>query len=203
MLLDVGRNSSHPSDGKDRLEPGTSIGLADLRETAREQGTDLEPRDIPLVRTGSFERARDPEATWSPNVPGLVFSQELIEWFHEMEFPLIAADNLSVERLVVTVDPEEALDDDLVAEVEDATGLTVDDPIPVFAGIHPAALTNLGLALDEVYYLEELADVIAADGGPYDFLFTGSPLNVRGGAGSPINPLAVRNGGGAANGDGN
>jgi kynurenine formamidase len=199
VLLDVGRNSRLPSDENDRLEPGTCIGLEDLRETADEQGVDLEPHDIPLVRTGSIERARDPDATWSPNVPGLCFSQELIEWLHEMEFPLVAADNLSVERLGVTIDPEEALDDDLIAAVEDETGLTVDDPIPVFSGIHPAALTNLGLPLHEVYYLEELAESVA-DGGPSEFLFSGSPLNVVGGAGGPINPVAVV-GSGRGNGD--
>ena len=46
-------------------------------------------------------------------------------------------------------------------------------------------------SLGEMFNLEELAADCAAD-GVYQFLLTAPPLQVTGGIGSPINPLAVK-----------
>jgi parallel beta-helix repeat protein len=98
VLLDVGR---YVGGDDDRLAPDHEITLDELRATAREQGVKLRQRDVILVRTGSVERARDP----NPNEPynplvesGLVFSPDLVRWFHEMETPVVGADNVAIER---------------------------------------------------------------------------------------------------------
>jgi kynurenine formamidase len=45
--------------------------------------------------------------------------------------------------------------------------------------------------MGEMFYLKELADSCAQD-GVYEFFFTGPPLVISGGTGSPINPLAIK-----------
>jgi hypothetical protein len=85
----------------------TCISLDDLRSTAEAQDVTLETRDILVIRTGSiprfFEEAPDQE--WGAlNEPGLCYSRELVEWVHEMEIPVIAADNLAVELVVQEIE---------------------------------------------------------------------------------------------------
>lgn len=61
-------------------------------------------------------------------------------------------------------------------------------PAPEHApfGIHLGLLRNLGLSLLEMLDLEELSrDRVA------EFMLVGAPLRIRGGVGSPLNPLAI------------
>ena len=217
VLLDVGRHADLPSDDQDRLDPGTCVTLADLKETADAEGVTLRERDIPLIRTGSIERARDPDAVWTTNEPGLCFSQDLVEWIHEMEFPIIAGDNLAVEKLEVWIDVDEDLNDDVRSAASDEIDHVFDnhdDADFVDAGgrrvritnpLHPALITNLGLPICEIFYFEDLAESADED-GIYTFLYSGSPLKVIGGDGAPVNPTVVKaskkgSGGGNGNAD--
>jgi kynurenine formamidase len=168
VLLDVGRVLG---GGSDRLEPNACISLEDLRRTADEQGVELRRRDIPLIRTGSPARARDddPDFEWAPlEEPGLCYSEELVEWVHEMEFPVVAGDTLSVEKNVQTIDGEQYL-------------------VPLHGAFH----RNLGVPFNELLWLEDLAERCAND-GVYDFLFAGAPLNIERATGGPINPVVVK-----------
>lgn len=168
VLLDVGRQKGGKNN---RLDPNECISLADLRETASAQGVTLQQRDIPLVRTGSASRARDddPDEEWEPlEEPGLCYSEELVRWVHEMEFPMIGGDTLSVEKNVQIIDGERYL-------------------VPLHGAFH----RNLGVPFNEVLWLEALAESAAAD-GVYDFLFAGAPLNIERATGALINPVVVK-----------
>jgi len=168
VLLDVGR---HAGGYDDRLAPDECVTLDDLRATADAQGVELRKRDVPLVRTGSAARAREenPDVEWAPlEEPGICYSEELVEWAHEMEFPTIGGDTLSVEKNVQVIDGERYL-------------------VPLHAAFH----RNLGMPFAEVLWLEDLAESAAED-GVYDFLFAGAPLNVERATGALINPVAVK-----------
>ncbi|MFL5314198.1 MAG: cyclase family protein, partial [Microvirga sp.] len=56
---------------------------------------------------------------------------------------------------------------------------------------HWVVIPAIGLTMGEMFYLAELAADCAAD-GVYEFFFTGPPLVITGGTGSPINPLAIK-----------
>jgi hypothetical protein len=48
----------------------------------------------------------------------------------------------------------------------------------------------MGVHLLDYLHLRELADACATE-GRWEFLFVGAPLRIRGGTGSPLNPIAV------------
>jgi hypothetical protein len=56
--------------------------------------------------------------------------------------------------------------------------------------VHVFAIVFLGLPLLDNARLEPLAEACAQE-GRYEFLLTVNPLNVRGGTGSPVNPIAI------------
>ncbi len=56
---------------------------------------------------------------------------------------------------------------------------------------HMLALRDMGLLLGEMFDFEDLAEDCAAD-GVYECMFVACPLNIPGGVGSPLNPIAVK-----------
>jgi hypothetical protein len=52
-------------------------------------------------------------------------------------------------------------------------------------------LGQFGMAIGELWWLDELAEDCAAD-GIHEFLLTSAPLNTRGGYGSTANALAIK-----------
>lgn len=167
VLLDVGRYTGE-SEG-DRLPMGSEIGLDDLRATADAQGTEIRDYDILLVRTGAMARTRDPDADWHPtDEPGLVFSDQLVEWVHDHDITAVGADNVAIERVTQTIDGETYV-------------------LP----LHGAFLRNLGMPLVEMLWLDDLARA-CADDGVYEFLFTAAPLHVQRATGGPLNPLVLK-----------
>lgn len=169
VLLDVGRHSG--TDTNNQLSPGTCITLEDLTETAKSQKTEIRKRDILVIRTGSIQRYYDDKAdpAWSAmSEPGLCYSEELVAWIKDMEIPVIAADNLGVEKVAQEIDGAQIV-------------------IP----LHAALIRDLGVVLSEIYWLEDLAADSAED-GVYSFMFIASPLKMEGGTGSPVNPIAIK-----------
>lgn len=195
VFLDVGRNG--PDDlqrsetDETRLAQGVGVSLDDLMATANEQGVKIKKRDVLLIRMGGTEKSQDPNAVWTTDEPGLAFSQDLIHWIDDMEIPLIAADNLAVEKLVDEIDPEEDIHDDLRMEVENEFGITLDEPFDVTNPNHPALITNLGLPIHEIFLFDDLGESAEKD-GVYTMLYVGAPLKIVGGDGSPINPTVVK-----------
>lgn len=166
VLLDVGRQMG---DENGRLAHGTSITLEDLLTVADEQGVQLQERDIILIRTGSIPRVREPNVEWDPlNEPGLGFSNELVRWVHDMDIPMLGADNLAVEKVNQEINGE-----------------------PFVIPLHGAMLRNLGVHLNEILWLDDLAASCAND-GIYEFLFTAAPLHVERSTGAPMNPVVLK-----------
>jgi kynurenine formamidase len=155
--------------GKEMLERGEEITLEDLFATAEAQGLELERRDMLLVRTGFYlHYVRGGAAEYVGEVlrePGLTYSPELVRWFQAQEVPLYGTDTMGSEQ-------------------------TVSSRTGTFQPLHPAFITRLGLTVAELLWLEDLA-AYCAEVGRYRFFLTISPLRVLGGAGSPVNPLAI------------
>jgi kynurenine formamidase len=164
VLIDMARYR-----GKKSLDRGESFTQLDLMNAARAQGFEIEKRDILLIRTGWLGRYYDiPHeefyADW--NEPGLSYSRELVEWFQEMEIPNIATDTVAAEQ---SHDP--------------VTGVSLI--------LHCALMRNLGIALTEICWLDDLAEACARD-GRWRFLYTAAPLKVVGASGAPVNPIVIR-----------
>lgn len=174
MILDVGwefldEDGRLPFEGGGGGTGGFSITLQHLLDIARSQGVCLQERDVLLIRTGSIERTGDPDAVWDAlNEPGLVFSEDPIEWAHEMEISLVGADNLAVEN---------------VAQVVEGTSYVLP--------LHGAFLWDLGLPFNETLDLSALAAQCAED-GIYDSLSTAAPLHVKRATGGPFNLVVLK-----------
>lgn len=168
VLIDVGR---HLGGENNRLAPNACITLADIRSTAEAQDVDIRKRDILIFRTGSIPRyfEQEPDQPWEAMTePGLCYSEELVQWFADMEIPMAAADNLGLEKVVQEIDGEQVI-------------------IP----LHGALMRDLGMVISEIYWLEELAEDSAED-GKYTFMLAAAPLQMEQGSGSPVNPIAVK-----------
>ncbi len=166
VLLDVPRFK-----GKASLDAGEGVTLQDMFDTAAHQKVEIEKHDIIVVRTGWLPRWYEggPDAFFPEGQvvdPGLQYSPELVEWFHEMEIPSISADNLGCE-------------------------MGVDPNLGCHGALHCALQRNLGIPFNEVVWLEDLAADCAED-GQYTFLFVGAPLKICQGAGSAVNPVAIK-----------
>jgi kynurenine formamidase len=164
VLIDIARYRK-----KDVLDPGETFTHLDLLAAAEAQGVTIEKRDILIIRTGwigSFYKKDRAEFYANFKEPGLTYSPELVQWFHDMEIPNLVTDTIANE---VTTDPVSGVD------------------LP----LHNALMRNLGVALTEIAQLDPLADDCAAD-GQYTFLYTAAPLKVVGGTGAPVNPVVVK-----------
>jgi len=150
--------------GVDMLEPGYPIGISDLEEAAEDHGVEVRRGDALIVRTGMTEARRGDWADYSGgDAPGL--SVHTAPWLHEKQVSAVAADTWGLE-----VRPNE---------------------VDLFQPFHVVGLVHMGLAIGEIFLLDELSADCAAD-GQYEFLFTAPALPITGAAGSPVNPLAVK-----------
>jgi kynurenine formamidase len=164
ILLDIARWRE-----KDVLDVGETFTHEDLLACAVAQGTEIEPRDILLLRTGwigKFYRVSREEFYGEFIEPGLTYSPELVEWFQRMEIPNIVTDTIANE---VTVDP--------------VSGCVLP--------LHNALMRNLGVTLTEIAWLDDLADDCAED-GQYTFFYTAAPLKIVNGTGAPVNPVVIK-----------
>jgi kynurenine formamidase len=162
VLLDVARHKGVPW-----LEDGYGISNDELDATAKAQGVEIRKGDFVIVRTGQMERCLH-EEKWGAyaggDAPGVRF--ENCYWSQAKEIAAICSDTWGVE-----VRPNETTE--------------VQQPW------HWVVIPAMGLTMGEMFYVKELAEACAAD-GIYEFFFTGPPLVITGGTGSPINPLAIR-----------
>ena len=132
---------------------------------AKAQGAEIQKHDILIIRTGwiaKFYKVSREEFYGNFVEPGLTYSPELVQWFHDMEIPNLVTDTIANE---VTVDPVSG----------------------VVLPLHNALMRNLGVTLTEIAWLDDLADDCAAD-GQYTFLYVAAPLKVVNGhrlAGEP------------------
>ena len=162
VLLDIARHR-----GVDHLEYDATISLSELRACADEQGVELRPRDVLVIRTGWLERFYAGEKAPVENFdePGITYSDELAEWFHEMEIPTFVTDTLASERTY----PESGI------------------RLP----LHATFIRDQGILITEITLLDELAEDCAED-GKHDFMYVCSPLKIVEGTASPVNPIAIK-----------
>ncbi|MGK4585005.1 cyclase family protein [Kitasatospora sp. HPMI-4] len=149
--------------GLDWLEPGTAIGGPELTACAERQGSPLRPGDAVLVRTGHLARRRR-LGPWDPD--------GLSAGLHPGAMSVLDGSRASV------------LGGDGDSDVRPS-------PVPgVHSPVHVLAVTTMGLPLIDNMDLEPLAETCARL-SRWEFLFVAAPLNIPGGTGSPVNPLAV------------
>jgi len=163
VLLDIARFK-----GVDRLATDDGITPDDLTACAAKQGVALQAGDILLLRTGHITHftVDGDRAAFMGLQPGL--RHTCAEWAYDHSLAAVCADNMAVEIL----DPD---------------GMGSDIPL----AFHMLALRDMGMPLGEMFNLEALAADCAED-GRYAFLLTAPPLEVTGGFGSPVNPLAMK-----------
>ncbi len=163
VLLDIARFKN-----VDTLDDGYAIKAAELDACAEAQGVEVRRGDFVIIRTGQLE-GRLKRGSWDAycggDSPGVSF--DTCYWLHEKEVAAICMDTWGCEVL-----PNE----------------TAFDFIQPWHGV---VIPAMGLTMGEIFYLKELGEDCAAD-KVYEFLFTAPPLNITGGCGSPITPLAIK-----------
>jgi len=160
VLLDVARYR-----GVDRLDAGDGISRSELQAVADHQGTQVQPGDVILFRTGwmrCFTVDKDASRYWNGE-PGLAL--DCASWLHENEISAVASDNWGIEVMA-----------------PGAAGYTTE--------VHAVLIRDMGMSLGELFVLDELAQA-CEERGDWSFFFTAPPLRVVGGVGSPITPLAI------------
>ena len=162
VLLDIARWK-----GQDSLPDGYGITNEDLDKCAAAQGVKIRKGDFVLVRTGHQERClsrRDWSGYAGGDAPGMGF--ETCYWLREKDVAAICSDTWGCE-----VRPNETKE--------------ANQPW------HWVVIPALGITMGEIFYLKELAEDCARD-RVYEFFFCAPPLHLPGGAGSPINPQAIK-----------
>lgn len=145
------------------LEPGESVFRDDLEAAERSQGVKVGAGDILLVRTGYAQRLAElGDANGNASVAGL----------HPTAMTFVA------DRRVA------ALGSDGNSDTAPSTTQGVAFPI------HVLAVNAMGLHLLDYLSFEELREACAS-AGRWDFLFVAAPLQIGGGTGSPVNPIAI------------
>ena len=122
-----------------------------------------------LVRTGynTVFYEDGPDAYYKDmREPGIAYSKELAEWFHQMEISAFGTDTMGGEEYP-------------------PAKTTNQGPI------HILLMHGMGITIEEMLWLEDLASDCSQD-KQYDFLYVCSPLKFIGGTGSPINPIAIK-----------
>jgi kynurenine formamidase len=151
--------------GRRWLEPGEAVRPEQLDEACARQHVDVEPGDIMLLHTGFARRRRQlgmRAAIAADGYPG--WHASTLPWVHEHQVAAIAADTANDAR---------------------PSGYKrVPNPV------HYVGIVAMGLWLIDNCDLDELVDTCARL-DRWTFLFTVSGLRLRGGTGSPVNPIAL------------
>jgi kynurenine formamidase len=146
------------------LEPGTSIYVEDLEAWEKQSGIKVSPGDALFVRTGVWAR-RKAEGPWlrgrAQGGRSAGLDPSVIPWLKQRDIALLGSDH-----------PQ------YVA------------PSNLTGAVHDFGLLYLGVHMFDNCDLEALGDAAAAR-KRWEFLLMAAPLPIRGGTGSPLNPIAV------------
>ncbi|WP_372504688.1 cyclase family protein [Streptomyces telluris] len=149
--------------GSPWLEPGQAVHAADLTAAEEAHGVTIGEGDAVLLRTGRFRRRREAGA-WDPGASSAGLHAHAVPLLAERGIALLGGDGDSDVR----PSPVEGL----------------------HSPVHTLAIAAMGVPLLDNLDLEELS-AACAGAGRYAFLFVVAPLNIPGGTGSPVNPVAV------------
>ncbi|MDH6122839.1 kynurenine formamidase [Kitasatospora sp. GAS204A] len=145
------------------LEPGQAVHAEDVLAAEKALGITIGEGDAVLLRSGHFRRRRELGA-WNPD--------NASAGFHVDALPLLADRGIAL------------LGGDGDSDVRPSPVAGVSSPV------HALAITAMGVPLLDNLDLEALS-AACAEAGQYEFLLTVAPLNIPGGTGSPVNPVAV------------
>jgi len=176
VLLDVETTLGGAGDGFDPSSP-RPITVVELEETRTAAGISWQPGDIVLLHTGFLgwyqrqdaatkERLADPRQLAAL---GLDRSEDMARYLWNAHVAAVASDNPAVE--VWPIDPRP-------------------EAMP-FGFLHRVLIGQFGMALGELWWLEELAASCRRD-GRYEVFLASAPTNVPGGIGSSANALAIK-----------
>jgi kynurenine formamidase len=150
--------------GVDYLEPGTPIYVEDLEAWEKKVGVKVSAGDALFVRTGVWAR-RKAVGPWlrgrAEGGRSAGLDPSVIPWLKQRDVALLGSDH-----------PQYV------------------SPSNLTGAVHDFALLYLGVHLFDNCDLEALADLAAAR-NRWEFLLTAAPLPIRGGTGSPLNPIAT------------
>jgi kynurenine formamidase len=144
------------------LEPSAAIYPEDLDAWEKNTGVKVGSGDVVFIRTGRWAR-RKAKGPWDPShVAGLFAS--CAKWLKQRDVAMVGSDA--------------------------ATDVMPSGVPGVVQPMHQLLLVAMGTPIFDNCDLEELADA-AAQRKRWTFLLTAAPLRVRGGTGSPLNPVAT------------
>ena len=146
------------------LEPGTPIYVEDLEAWEKKAGIRVSAGDALFVRTGVWAR-RKAVGPWlrgrAEGGRSAGLDPSVIPWLKQRDIAILGSDH-----------PQYV------------------SPSSLTGAVHDFSLLYLGVHLFDNCDLEALADAAAAR-ERWDFLLTAAPLPIRGGTGSPANPIAT------------
>jgi len=156
-------------------DESTVVTVDEVDEALANQQVELAEGDVLLLRFGWmhwYEQASPEQrsALASPPhrfaAPGLSPQERTAEWLWDQGIAMVCADSPALEAHPVDFSNVEGC-------------------------LHYRIIPLLGLAVGELFALDDLAADCAAD-GVYEGLFTSAPINKVGGSGSPGNALAIK-----------
>jgi len=162
VLLDIARYK-----GIDPLPDSFGISSEDLDGCAAAEKVKIKSGDFLLIRTGQLgQRLRDGWGEYAAGpAPGLEF--ETLKWIHDKEIAAVCSDTWGIE-----VRPNRTNGD-------------------IFQPWHQITIPILGVTHGEMFWSDELAADCAAD-GQWAFLLVAPVIPFTNGAGSPVNPIALK-----------
>jgi len=174
VLLDLDRalnagGRSYTPDG------ATAFSVADLEHARSHAGVDFSPGCIVLLRTGflGWYRGRTHQQrrrlAADLRAPGIEHTEEMARYLWDNQIMAVASDTFAVEVWPPAWGGEAA----------------------PFGFLHRVLIGQFGMALGELWWLDDLAADCDRD-GVCEFFLTSAPLNVPGGIGSPPNALAIK-----------
>jgi len=184
VLLDVKSHFDRTGRAYD-VESTTVLDVDLLEEIVDAQNVQWHGGDMLLLRTGWAENyvSKTPTERAEFNArnrsPGLAQRHSVLRWLWDRQIALVASDTPAVEA-----DP--VLESDFRSAADRPPERGVDHS----GMLHRPLIALLGMAMGELWKLDELA-AACADESRYDFFVTCKPLNIPGGVGSPPNALAI------------
>ena len=146
------------------LGPGDPITVVDFASCEERLGVAVGEGDILFVRTGRGARQAEVGRTDPRNEGNPGLGVDVLPWLSERRVALLGTD--------------------VVAEVRPRPPSALTSPV------HTVALVAMGLWLVDNLELERLAEA-CAQAERWSYLVVVAPLNITGGTGSPVNPIAV------------
>lgn len=181
VLIDIARYREEIGSPL-RYDQSDAITPEDLDGALTQQQVKVEVGDVLLIRFGwvgwyesttTETRLALANAGQSLRTPGLIGTEDMAEWLWDHHVSVVACDVPALEVLP-------------------SGPWSSDDPASTYDSyLHFRVIPLLGLAVGEMFVLDELAEDCAADSEYYG-LFTAAPINKVGGAGSPANALAIK-----------